>query len=403
MAPMPTPLADLLAERVRGARSSVIREILALTETAEVLSLAGGMPNPGSFPVDDLAAAAQQAITADGGVALQYARTEGITELRELLAASATATTGRRVGADAVLVTTGSQQALDLLGRAFLEAGDVVAIESPGYLGAIQAFGAHRPEWLPVPVDADGLDTGFLEEQLAGGRRPKLVYTATDFQNPTGAVLSVERRRHLGELADRWGFLVVEDDPYGRIRFDEPTHPPVATFTDRCVSLGTTSKTIAPGLRLGWLIGPPDLVVALALLKQSVDLNTSALAQALTLSLLRSPGWVEDRTEALCRFYRPRAELLAGALAAALPQADVPPARGGLFLWVGTPGVDTAALLPRAIDAGVAFVPGAAFRTDGAPSDHLRVSFATLDESDLAEAATRLARAVNTLAGAAQR
>ena len=394
MAPMSTPLNDLLAERVRGARSSVIREILALTDTADVLSLAGGMPSPESFPVDDLAAAAQRAMTTDAATALQYARTEGITELRDLLAETATTATGRPIGGDGVLVTTGSQQALDLLGRAFLEPGDTVAIESPGYLGAIQAFGAHQPEWLPVPVDADGLDTGVLEERLVAGHRPKLVYTATDFQNPTGAVLSVERRRHLGELADRWGFVVVEDDPYGRIRFGEPPHPPVAMFTDRCVSLGTTSKTIAPGLRLGWLIGPAEVVSALALLKQAVDLNTSALAQHLTLALLGAPGWVERRAEDLCRFYRPRAELLAGALASAMPEAAVPAARGGLFLWVGLPGIDTAALLPRAIDAGVAFVPGAAFRTDEVPSDHLRVSFATLDEPDLTEAATRLAGAV---------
>ena len=388
------PLTDLLTDASRHARSSVIREILALTETADVLSLAGGMPSPESFPVGELGDAARDAVTRYADRALQYARTDGITELREVLAALAGGDRGRPVAADGVLVTTGSQQALDLIGRAFLEPGDVVAVESPGYLGAIQALGARQPRWLPVPVDADGLDTAALEAALVDGVRPKLVYTATDFQNPTGAVLAVERRRHLAVLADRYGFVVVEDDPYGRIRFGEPVHPPVAAFTDRCLSLGTTSKTIAPGLRVGWVVGDPAVVAALALLKQAVDLNTSALAQWLTLDLLRRPGWLAARGGQLCGYYRPRAERLAAALRHALPGAEVPPARGGLFLWLTLPGVDTAELLPRAVDHGVAFVPGAAFRTDDRPSDQLRVSFATLPDDDLAEAARRLGTAV---------
>ena len=391
MSPHPS---ELLTADTRQARSSVIREILALTESADVLSLAGGMPSPDSFPVQDLADAAARAIGVRPDVSLQYARTEGLTGLRTVLAGQATDARGRSTRPEEVLVTTGSQQALDLLARAFLEPGDTVAIESPGYLGAVQAFGARRPAWLPIPVDADGLDTDVLATALAGGARPKLVYTATDFQNPTGAVLHPDRRRHLAELAERWGFLVVEDDPYGRIRFAEPTHPPVAAWTDRSISLGTTSKTIAPGLRVGWAVGPAEVVAALALLKQSVDLNTSALAQQLTLDLLGTPGWVDRRAAQLCAFYRPRAERLAGALRDALPEAIVPPARGGLFLWVTVPGVDTTALLPRAVGRGVAFVPGAAFRAEDAPSEHLRVSYATLGDDALVEAADRLGRTV---------
>lgn len=388
------PLASLLTVASRGARSSVIREILALTETADVLSLAGGMPGPGSFPVPELVEATSNALATAPERALQYARTEGITELRATLAGASAAATGRPVGEDGVLVTTGSQQALHLIGRALLDPGDLVAIESPGYLGAIQAFASQEPAWLPVPVDADGIDTGALEDALLAGRRPKLVYTATDFQNPTGAVLALERRRHLAELAERWGFVVVEDDPYGSIRFGEPVLPPVAAFTDRCLSMGTTSKVIAPGLRVGWVVGDADVVATLALLKQAVDLNTSALTQWLTLDLLRRPGWLAARATALRRFYRPRADRLAAALRTALPGAGVPAPRGGLFLWLTLPGIDTAELLPRAIHQGVAFVPGAAFRIDDAPSDQLRASFATLDVADLDEAARRLARAV---------
>lgn len=398
---MPTPPTfptDLLTSDAAAASSSVIREILALTEGGGVLSLAGGLPSPDSFPVDDLADAAARAIRDRPAVALQYARTDGVTALREALADLAAVARGRPVGADEVLVTTGSQQALDLVGRAFLDPGDLVAVEAPGYLGAIQAFGSRRPTWLPVPVDADGLDTEALAAALDGGQRPKLVYTATDFQNPTGAVAHPGRRRRLADLADRYGFVVVEDDPYGRIRFGEPVHPPIAACTDRCISLGTTSKTIAPGLRVGWLVAPPEIVAVLSRLKQAVDLNTSALAQHLTLDLLTTPGWVAERATVLSELYRPRAERLAAALAAAVPGAVVPAARGGLFLWMTVPGVDTAALLPRAVDEGVAFVPGAAFGTHRTTSDQLRVSFATLAQADLEEAATRLGRAVSVVA-----
>lgn len=391
---MAATTSDLFSARVVGTRSSAIREILALTEAGGVLSLAGGMPSPDSFPVGDLAEAAHRILLERADVALQYARTDGVTELREELARRATADRGRDTSAEAIVVTTGSQQALDLLGRAFLDPGDVVAIDAPGYLGALQALGSQDPRWLPIPVDQDGLDTVALEGALIAGERPKLVYTGTDFQNPTGAVLSLERRRHLGDLAERWGFLVVEDDPYGHIRFGEPALPPVAAFTDRCISLGTTSKTISPGLRLGWMVAPPEVAVIAALLKQAVDLNTSALAQHLTLELFTTRGWIEARSAALADFYRPRAELLARSLADALPSATVTPARGGLFLWLTLPGVDTTELLVRAIDAGVAFVPGAAFATEQAPSDQLRVSFATLSSADLEEASRRLGRVV---------
>lgn len=384
------PVSDLLTERTRSSRSSVIREILALTEAGGVLSLAGGMPSPDSFPVGELAEAAARTISGRPAQTLQYARTDGATPLRELLAAEASVRRRRDASPDQIVVTTGSQQALDLIARAFLDPGDLVAIESPGYLGAIQAFGAQDPSWLPIPVDADGLDTDALEAELAAGKRPKLVYTATDFQNPSGAVLSPARRRHLGELADRYGFLVVEDDPYGWIRFGEPIHDPIAATTERCISLGTTSKTLAPGLRIGWLVAPVEVAAALSRLKQAVDLNSSALAQYLTLELLGRPEWSHARAVELSEFYRPRAERLRSAMLAAAPDLEIPPARGGLFLWATAPGVDTTALLPRAVANGVAFVPESAFRTDDVSGECFRVSFATLTPDELEEAAARL-------------
>ena len=389
------PLTDLLTDHARTARSSVIREILALVDTPDVLSLAGGMPDPATFPVDELAAAAEVALRDESGAALQYGRTEGLPALRDTVASEYSRRCDRIRTADEVLVTSGSQQALDLVGRTFLDPGDVVAVDDPGYVGAIQALGHHRPEWLPVRVDRDGIDTEMLEDTIRAGARPKIVYTVTDFQNPTGAVLHPERRRHLAAMADRWDFLVVEDDPYGQIRFGEPPQPPVASWTDRVISLGTASKTVAPGLRVGWAVAPAEIVTVLARIKQATDLHTSSLGQHLIHDLMGRPGWMSTRAEALGAFYAERATALRSALVDALPDATVEPARGGLFLWVDLPDTDTRLLLPRAIDAGVAFVPGGAFTATGdATTTTLRATFATLGSAGLVEAARRLGSAV---------
>ncbi len=385
----------LLTDDARMSRSSVIREILALVDADDVLSLAGGMPNPKTFPIDDIDDVVRQAIAEPSGDALQYGRTEGMTGLRSTLADLVADQRRRPCAPDQILVTTGSQQALDLIGRAFLDPGDEVAIDDPGYLGAIQALGSRRPSWLPIPVDADGMDTHVLELALRSGRRPKLVYTVTDFQNPTGAVLHPDRRRHLASLADHWGFVIVEDDPYGRIRFDEPDLPPISTWTDRVIGLGTTSKTIAPGLRVGWTVASPTVVAVLARLKQATDLHTSTLSQSIVHRLLTTDGWMHERSHELGSFYAPRAAQLRTVLLETVPGAEIAPARGGLFLWMRVPGADTTALLPAAVDAGVAFVPGSAFSTEhGAHPDAMRLTFATLDPAPLTEAARRLASVV---------
>ncbi len=387
-------LQDLLTDDAKTSRSSVIREILALVDADDVLSLAGGMPDPATFPIDDLTTAATNAIGTPSGEALQYGRTEGMTILRQVLSAGAAERRSRSCALDDVLVTTGSQQALDLIARAFVDPGDEVAIDDPGYLGAVQAIGSRKPRWLPIPVDPDGIDTDALESALRAGRQPKLVYTVTDFQNPTGAVLHPDRRRHLADLADRWGFVIVEDDPYGGIRFGEPEHPPVATWTDRALSLGTVSKTIAPGLRVGWVVAPPEIVTVLARLKQASDLHTSTLNQRIVADLLSRPGWMDRRRATLSSFYETRARTLREALARSVPTMSVSDPRGGLFLWGELPGADTRALLDRAADAGVAFVPGAAFSPTDRASSTLRLTYATLDPAELEEAARRLGSVV---------
>lgn len=375
--------------RAAAGRSSIIREILRLTQDGSVLSLAGGIPAPEAVPSEELRAAA----AALDAAAFQYTPTEGYGPLRDLLAARVREETGRACD---VVVTSGSQQALDLLGRVLLDPGDVVAMEHPGYLGAIQALEAYGPVFLPVPVDSEGMDVEALAAALAQGARPKLVYTVATFSNPSGATLSAPRRAALAALADRYGFLIVEDDPYGHLRFSGEALEPIAARTDRVVRLGTVSKTLAPGLRVGWASGPADLVAALVRAKQAADLQASTLGQALAAELMGRPGWMQAQIARIVPIYRARAEALGDALVRHAGDAIATrPPQGGMFLWASLrDGGDTQLLLPRAITAGVAFVPGAAFAVPGGPplTSGLRMSYATLDPPVLDEAARRLAQ-----------
>lgn len=383
----PSPIT--LSARARGVRSSAIRDLLKLTEQPHVLSMAGGLPAPDTFPTGALAEAAQ-GLLADPAT-VQYATTEGLPALRHWVAARCVAP----VDPDDVLVTTGSQQGLDLVVRALTDPGDTVAADSPGYLGALQVLQANGCRVLPVPVDEAGLDPAALEARLAAGERPRLVYTCASLQNPTGTTLPPERRRQLAALADRYGFVIVEDDPYSALRWAGEQPDPTITLTERAVWLSTFSKTLAPGLRLGWMVGPTDLLAAVARLKQSADLHTSSLSQHLAAAVVTRPGWFDHHLAGLVPVYAERARALAAALRSTLGDrvAFAEPA-GGMFLWVTLAGVDTDALLLRAVEEGMAFVPGSVFHVDGGGTDALRLSFATLDPASLADGVARLARAL---------
>lgn len=362
-----------------------------------MLSLAGGLPAADCFPVVRLREAAVEALASAGpmGVAaLQYGPTEGDASLRDEL--------GRRCGVDAerVLVTAGSQQALDLVARVLLDPGDVVVVEQPGYVGAIQALRACEPRLVGVPVDRDGLRTDALAAALAGGLRPKLVYTVPDFQNPTGAVLAPGRRVELAALADRYGFLVVEDDPYGELGFDGAARvAPVASLSDRVIRLGTVSKVLAPGLRVGWAVPPAELLAPLVRLKQAADLHTSSLGQRVADLVLRDTAFMATHLGTIRRAYAERAAALLDALP---PGLVAEPARGGLFLWATAPaGTDAVELARAALDHGVAFVPGSAFDLDDTPGPALRLSYASWEPPVLAEAGRRLGAALTALHAAA--
>jgi 2-aminoadipate transaminase len=389
----PVPLAG----RTARLRSSAIRDLLSVTQRPEVISLAGGLPAPDSFPVDELRTITDKVFADAPESMLQYSTTEGHEGLRRWIAERAAGERGRPVDPAEVLVTHGSQQALDLVAKALVDVGTVVAIDEPGYIGAIQALSVFEPQFLPIPVDAGGIDVDVLAEKLASGARPRLVYTVINFQNPTGATLAAARRARLGALAEQYGFLVVEDDPYGALRFAGERLPSVAQWSDNVVSLSTFSKLVVPGLRVGWLIAPPWLMPHLVRLKQGADLHTSSWGQVVLHELLTRQGWLGDHGRALVHIYGTRANALADALDARLGgRLSFRRPDGGMFLWARlTNGADARTLFRVALGRDVAFVPGDAFYTGTPDPSTLRLSYATATPAMLDEGARRLAAALD--------
>ncbi len=378
-----------LARRADRLVSSAIRDLLRLAEQPDVLSLVGGLPDGDTFPVERIAAAADRALQTAGrygSSALQYAPTEGLTALREWVAAGSLAhpTLGR---ADETIVTTGSQQGLELLGRVLIDAGDTVVVDDPLYLGARQVFAAAGARLAGIRVDDDGLDIDELEERLEAGLSPRLVYTVPHFHNPTGATMPAARRLRLAELAGRHGFVVIEDDPYVALGFDGRRHDPIGAIApDHVVTLGSSSKVLSPGLRVGWMRAPAWLHRTLVLAKQSSDLHTAALNQLIVLDVLSDAAFLGAHLSRLRTAY---AEKAAALFAAVEDFVSCRRPSGGMFLWGRVAG-DTGTAFARAVDLGVAYVPGAAFSVAGAQDHALRLSYATLAPAELRLAAGRL-------------
>jgi 2-aminoadipate transaminase len=389
----------MFAHRTKRLRSSAIRDLLKLSERSSVMSLAGGLPTPQSFPMVDLRREADRLLAEFGRSAVQYSSTDGVPELRRWIAESASDSFGRPVATDGeILVTHGSQQALDLLAKVLINPGDVVVLQTPAYLGAIQSLELFDPTFETVPGDEDGLDTEVLEQRLNSGLRPKFVYVVANFHNPSGATLSLARRVHLAALADQFDFLIVEDDPYGSIRFAGEPVAPIASMSQRVVYLSTFSKIVAPGFRVGWMIGPPELIAMCVRAKQAADLHTQTFGQQLLASVVSQPGWIEAQKAKIVPMYRDRCEALATVLETRLPQRVrfVRPL-GGMFLWCDIAEVgDAKTFLDHALEHGVAFVPGSSFTVDELPQTTARLSFSTLSVSDLGVAVDRLADALDS-------
>ncbi|WP_072687237.1 aminotransferase-like domain-containing protein [Rhodococcus marinonascens] len=375
-------------------QSSAIRDLLTLTARPDVVSLAGGLPDPEIIPRERIRKEAELALADPASV--QYGETTGLRRLRDVLAAREGARIGRPLEAEDVVVTHGSQQALSLLAQVLLDPGDLVIVEEPAYTGALQVFWAAEADVRSVPLDADGMDTAALQGLLEGGLRPTVVHTVSNFHNPRGVVLAPARREHLASLADRYGFWVIEDDPYGELFFDGPPPVPVAALSDRVIRLSSASKILAPALRVGWLHGDRRVCEAVELLKQGADLCGSSLTHQIAAGLLSDEPWLDLHLEMLRTRYRSRARALEDCVTSTFgDRAAVPSVAGGMFCWTEftEPGFDTEALLQVAVKHGVAFVPGSAFGINAAHRSALRLCFATCSEDVLADAAARLGAA----------
>lgn len=362
--------SSLFARRTEKIQPSAIREILKLTQGGEVISFAGGLPAPALFPIERIREASDRVLAQQGERALQYSTTEGYPPLRAWAAE-------QLPGADAerVQIVSGSQQALDLVAKALLDPGDRVVLAAPTYMGALRAFDPYQPEYLTVASDEDGLLPGSLEAALK--RSPKLVYVIPNFDNPRGTTMSLERRRNLIESADRYGVLIFEDDPYGQLRFEgEPLPSLFELAPDRVVYSSTLSKTVAPGLRIAWLVAAPELLEQLTRIKQAADLHTSTLGQMVAHAVVEGDFLAEQLPRIRSYYHRQRDAMLA-ALDTHLP-SSVHSTRpeGGMFLWLTLPaGSDGLELLQSAARRGVAYVPGAPFFADGSGLNTLRLSY----------------------------
>ncbi len=389
-------MAKQFADRMYSVHRSFIREILKVTDDPSIISFAGGLPNPKSFPVDEVSAAAVKVLKESGESALQYSTTEGYLPLREYIA-KRYARYGIKADASEILITTGSQQGLDLVGKVFLNKGDTVAVERPTYLAAIQSFGMYEPRFVDVSLQDDGIDVPALKEVLAGGA--KLFYSVPSFQNPTGITYSHEKRKQVADAFKDSDIVFIEDNPYGDIRFMGEDLSPMRRYMGSAViTMGTFSKTVSPGMRLGWLYAPSEIMDKLITAKQAADLHTSYFVQRVVYQYLTDND-VERHIKKIQGMYKVQRDAMVSAIERYFP-AGIHYTRpeGGMFLWVTLPeALSSTKLFDMAIKDKVAFVPGQAFFIDGSGQNTLRLNYSSSNEAQIEEGIRRLAVAINTL------
>ena len=407
---MTTPWNYRYAQRMHNMGSSLIRELLKITQNPEIISFAGGLPAPEVFPVEAFNAATNRVLQNQGQQALQYSATEGYMPLRQWIV-DYMAGYGIEAKVENVQITSGSQQALDLIGKVMINPGDLILTELPTYLGALQAWRAYQAEFTSIPVDDDGLRTDLLEEALCSG--PKFMYILPNFQNPAGVTMSLNRRKFLIDIADVYGIPIIEDDPYGELRYEGDHVTPLVVLDAQkqaqrsnysnghgfmqgnVIYVSTFSKTLAPGLRLAWIVAPTDVIGHCVKAKQGMDLHTSTLVQMTAYELVKD-GFLRDHVRHIREVYGHRRNVMLEALERYFPEgARWTEPKGGLFLWVTLPEeVDTLELMPKAIAKHVAYVPGSAFYASNGLPNTFRLNFSNAQPEQIEIGIRRLGEVI---------
>src|SRR5919201_63108 len=387
------PYVDLYANRCGGMSASEVRALFAVAARPDVVALAGGMPFVQALPSDDVLDVARWVIREQGAQALQYCGGAGLLGIRSAVCALMSEE-GIEASPDQVVITNGAQQALDLLGKIFIDPGDEIIVEAPAYVGALSAFSAYEPRFVQVALDDDGLVVDELEAAIAGGTRPKFLYTVPNFSNPGGVSMSRERRERLVRVCRDAGIPIIEDNPYGMLRFEGEGLPCLRTLDPgNVIYLGTLSKVFAPGVRLGWVLAEPGVIARLTLAKEAADLCSSSLTQLVGERYLAGARW-RANLRGLIDVYRSRRDAMIDALSELAPDGTswTHPA-GGFYVWITLPpGLDAAVLLPTAVERRVAYVPGTAFYADGRGRDAMRLSFSHPSEEAISAGTWRLCK-----------
>mgnify|MGYP000159197462 CR=1 FL=1 len=389
------------ARRTESMKASEIRELLKLMEQPDFISFAGGIPEPKLFPIEEVKTATERVLQHSYTTALQYGPTEGYRLLREWIASYMNDTFGLRHTMTNVLVTSGSQQGLDLIGKLMLDEGDIVLCESPTYLGAIQAFQPYRPRFMEIETDAEGIIPESLERTLAANPEAKLLYAIPNYQNPSGRTWSLERRQRVMEIVARHTVTVVEDDPYGELRFEGDRLPPLQAFDEQgqVMYLGSFSKVLCPGYRVGWTAAPKVYMEKMALAKQGVDLHTSSMNQMIIYEMLQLQT-LHTYVSRLIGTYKERRDAMVSILREKLPELAFQLPQGGLFLWGELPAHwNCRMLLEQAVQHKVAFVPGGSFYPNGGHEHTMRLNYSLSDEQRIREGIDRLASLIQSVEG----
>lgn len=379
------------AERMSNIKASEIREILKVTQKPEIISFAGGLPAPELFPVEEIKNVNRLVLEEDGESTLQYATTEGYDPLRKWCANRMNERLGTNFHYENILITHGSQQALDLSGKVFLNKGDIVLCESPTYLAAISAFKAYECDFIEVPTDDEGMITSELENLLRNTEKIKLIYAIPEFQNPTGRTWSIERRKALAELAAKYNVIVLEDNPYGELRFEGETLPSIKSFdkSGHVLCLGTFSKIFCPGYRIGWIAGDKEIIKKYVLVKQCTDLQCNTIAQRDIAKYLEIYD-IDKHIEKIRKVYRERRNLAIRTMEKEFPsEVKFTRPQGGLFMWVELPKeINARHILEKCLERNVAFVPGGSFFPNGGNENTLRINFSNMPNDRIVEGIT---------------